>query len=77
MGHCYLNKKVKEEAEENTGRVPAGISLKNLELHFAAESSAFKFKNILTNLQHFHYKKFFTLSNDTKPLLPPPKLIFS
>lgn len=77
MGHCYLNKKVKEEAEENTNSVPAGINLKNLELHFMKDNTADCFKNILTDSQIFCSKQFFILTNSAKPLLPPPKIFFS
>lgn len=74
MGHCYLNKEIKKEAEENSKSTPASINTKNLESHFNAKKySLFDYVNLSTDKKIFASFTVNILSNFIKPLLPPPK----
>ena len=84
MGHCYLNKKVKDliaeekKTKEDSKSVPVNYNLKTLEVHFAASKNfEIDFNNLQTNKQFFYNTCTYLSFNNTEPLLPPPKLIFS
>ena len=77
MGHCYLNKKVKQATDETPNNTTPRTVVKILESHFISEM------NLGINFQFNSEKKKFPqiryviLSNNIKPLFPPPKNIFS
>ena len=78
MGHCYLTKEIKKEAEENSKSTPATINTKNLESHFNAKNLFFwNFSNLQAAKNQFISFSSNTLSNFVKPIVPPPKKIFS
>ena len=84
MGHCYLNKKVKDliaeekKTDEESKSVPVNFNLKNLDIHFAASKNfGIDFNNLPTDKQIFYNAYTFLSFYNTEPLLPPPKFLFS
>lgn len=82
MGNCYLNKKVQElidaqkETEGNSKNIPATTNTRNLETHLCSlKSLAIESDIVPTGKYSFYNNSFVILSNNIKPILPPPKFI--
>ena len=72
MGHCYLNKKIKEETEKEE-KAPSGLVTKNFEIHYALLNfNWYSAKSSCNNKIIFGDLQLTLLLNPQKPIVPPP-----